>query len=142
MILLLNFLKKEMELELDEQNLWLPFQIFQESYSKNEIVDGQFIIDNTLGKDVKFTIDVLGDETVKNLTIYNSNNIVLFNLTNEKISNYYVKEFPILQVRIFTIFFCFIIWRIRLWNECLKYYFKNTYYIFYPYFYSQTHIHL
>ena len=83
---------------------WLPFQIFQESYSKNEIVDGQFIMDNTLGKDVKFTIDVLGDETVKNLTIYNSNNIVLFNLTNEKISNYYVKEFPILQVRIFTIF--------------------------------------
>ena len=93
-----------MELELDELNLWLPFQIFQESYSKNEIVDGQFIIDNTLGKDVKFTIDVLGDETVKNLTIYNSNNIVLFNLTNEKISNYYVKEFPILQVHIFTIF--------------------------------------
>ena len=53
---------------------------------------------------MKFTIDVLGDETVKNLTIYNSNNIVLFNLMNEKISNYYVKEFPILQVRIFTIF--------------------------------------
>ena len=104
MILLLEFLRKEMELEHDELNLWLPFQIFQESYSKNEIVDGQFIMDNTLGKDVKFTIDVLGDETVKNLTIYNSNNIVLFNLTNEKISNYYVKEFPILQVRIFTIY--------------------------------------
>ena len=53
---------------------------------------------------MKFTIDVLGDATFKNLTIYNSNNIELFNLTNEKIENYYVKEFPILQVCITILF--------------------------------------
>ena len=62
-------------------------------------IDDTFIIDNTLGRDVKFSLDVLsGDlEAKKNLKILFENGTELFNSDSFPDSTY-VKSFPMLKV--------------------------------------------
>ena len=62
-------------------------------------IDDTFIIDNTLGRDVKFSLDVLsGDlEAKKNLKILFENGTELFHSDSFSESTY-VETFPMLKV--------------------------------------------
>ena len=47
----------------------------QESYFKEKVIEDDFIIDLTLGRDVKFTLDIIaGNPHIEHMHIYDSSN--------------------------------------------------------------------
>ena len=77
-------------------------QIYQESQKDKKSFKDDFIIDETLGRDVKFTLDILqssrADITAK-IVIKSSNGTELTN-SSSKVSDLYMKTFGNLEVNL------------------------------------------
>ena len=77
-------------------------QIYQESQKDKKSFKDDFIVDETLGRDVKFTLDVLqssrADITAK-IVIKSSNGTELTN-SSAKVTDLYMKTFDNLEVNI------------------------------------------
>ena len=73
-------------------------QIIQESHKSEKRFTGKFIIDNTLGRDVKFTLEMLqtnyGSATIK--WIHSNGTIIATDFASDQLT--YINKFPNLQV--------------------------------------------
>ena len=73
-------------------------QIIQESHKSEKRFNGKFIIDNTLGRDVKFTLEMLetnyGQATIQ--WVHSNGTIIETDFASDQLT--YIKKFSTLQV--------------------------------------------
>merc|ERR1712226_1140892 len=69
--------------------------VLQKSYFNQTFINDEFVIDDTLGRDVKFAIDVLSGMPTE-VSIFYSNGTMLFNRNGGITDRTFVNFFPIL----------------------------------------------
>ena len=77
--------------------LMVLLQVLQKSYFNQSFINDEFVIDDTLGRDVKFAIDVLSGMPT-GVSIFYSNGTLLFNRNGGITDRTFVNLFPILKV--------------------------------------------
>ena len=78
--------------------LTVLLQVLQKSYFNQSFINDEFVIDDTLGRDVKFAIDTLSGIPTE-VSIFYSNGTLLFNRNGGIYDRTFVNYFPILKVQ-------------------------------------------
>ena len=73
-------------------------QVLQKSYFFQSFINNEFVIDDTLGRDVKFAIDTLSGIPTE-VSIFYSNGTLLFNRNGGIYDRTFVNYFPMLKVQ-------------------------------------------
>ena len=88
--------------------LMVLLQVLQKSYFNQSFINDEFVIDDTLGRDVKFAIDTLSGIPTA-VSIFYSNGTLLFNRNGGIYDRTFVNYFPMLKVQQINLYFDFIL---------------------------------